>query len=235
MNDIGRNIAILGSAENLHKDGIVPGQTNMAIGMVQSMALALALQHPNGDARFVLLDGLRQDVSQNSNMRRWLQLMERFGFPVEHIDASETVEWLTNFKQEITDFGADDDTYILCLGMERYANFSEMNLCGESGADTFQQLLKCGTKGVHFVCWWSNVSTYKNHLGFGNDGYFETKTLLRMDTDTSRDVLGPFINWSVRDNRAYVHDNSELPSDEVVIPIMPLNNRIYGIVESEGW
>ena len=56
-----------------------------------------------------------------------------------------------------------------------------------------------------------------------------------MDTDTARDVLGPFITWGVRENRAYVHDNSELSSDEVVIPLLPINNRVCGIVESEGW
>ena len=110
-----------------------------------------------------------------------------------------------------------------------------MNLCGESGADTFQKLLQLGTNGVHLICWWSNVSTYKTHLGFGNDGYFETKILLRMDTDTARDVLGPFIMWGVRENRAYIHDNSELSSDEVVIPLLPMNNRVCGMVESEGW
>jgi hypothetical protein len=235
MNEIGKNIAILGSAENLHGKGVVPGQNNMAIGMVQGICLSLALQHPEGDARFVFIDGLGQDVSRNSNIRRWSQLMERFGFPIEFIGSNEAVDWLSGFRQELNDFGPDEDTYIICLGMDRYSNFSEMNLCGESGADTFQQLLKCGTQRVHFICWWSSVSTYKNHIGFGNDGYFETKVLLRMDTNTSRDVLGPFITWSVRENRAYIHDNSELPSDEVVIPLMPVNNRICGIVESEGW
>lgn len=234
-NDMGKNVAILGSAENLHGEGVIPGQYNMAIGMVQGMCIALALQHPDGNARFVFIDGLGQDVSKNSNIRRWSQLMERFGFPVEFISANEAADWLSSFKQEINDFDPEEDTYIICLGMDRYSNFSEVNLCGESGADTFQQLLKCGIKGVHFICWWSNVSTYKSHLGFGNDGYFETKILLRMDTDTSREVLGPFISWSVRENRAYVHDNSELPSDEVVIPLVPINNRVCGIVESEGW
>ena len=235
MNDVGKNIAILGSAENLQKQNIVPGQTNVAVGMVQGICLALALQHPEGNARFVFIDGLRRDVSQNSNIPRWSQLMERFGFPVEFINASEAVDWLSEFKQEINDFCEDEDTYIICLGMDRFANFTEVNLCGESGADTFQQLLKYGTKGVHFICWWSNVSTYKTHLGFGNDGYFKTKILLRMDTDTSRDVLGPFISWSIRENRSYVHDNSELTADEVVIPLIPMNNRICGIVESEEW
>lgn len=235
MNDMGKNMVILGSAENLHGEGVVPGQYNMAIGMVQGICIALALQYPEGNARFVFIDGLGQDISKNSNIERWSQLMERFGFPIEFIGANEAADWLSLFKQEINDFEPKEDTYIICLGMDRYSNFSEMNLCGESGADTFQQLLKCGTKGVHFICWWSNVSTYKTHIGFGNDGYFETKVLLRMDTDTSREVLGPFISWSVRENRAYVHDNSELPSDEVVIPLMPINNRICGIVESEGW
>lgn len=235
MNDIGKNIAILGAAENLHKEGILPGQNNMAIGMVQGICLALALQHPEGDARFVCINGLAPDVERNSNMKRWTQLMERFGFPIEYVAASDATDWLSAFRQEIDNLGFDEDTYILCLGMDRYSNFSEMNLCGESGADTFQQLLKFGTKGVHFICWWSNVSTYKAHLGFGNDGYFETKILLRMDTDTARDVLGPFITWGVRENRAYIHDNSELSSDEVVIPVLPVNNRICGIVESEGW
>ena len=235
MNATGRNIAILGSAENLHKEGILPGQYDMAIGMTQSICLALALQHPEGDARFVYIDGVGREVFQNSNMHRWIQLMERFGFPIEIVGATEAVEWLSNFQEEINDLQLKEDVYILCLGMDRYSDFSEMNLCGESGADIFRKLLKCGTKRVHFICWWSNVGTYKSHLGFGNEEYFETKILLRMDTDTSRDVLGPFIAWSVRENRAYVHDNSELPSDEVVIPLIPMDSRICGIIESEEW
>lgn len=235
MNDIGKNIAILGSAENLHKVGILPGQNNMTIGMVQGICLALALQHPKGNARFVCINGLAQDVFRNSNMLRWTQLMARLGFPIEVVSSTDVVNWLSDFRKEINNYDVEEDTYVLCLGMDRFSGFSEMNLCGESGADTFQQLLKYGDKGVHFICWWSNISTYKTHLGFGNDGYFNTKVLLRMDTDTSRDVLGPFVNWSVRENRAYVHDNSELPSDEVVIPLIPVNNRICGIIESEEW
>lgn len=234
-NDMGKNIAFLGSAEDLHKEGILPGQNNVAIGMIQGICLALALQHPEGNARFVCINGLAPDVERNSNMQRWTQLMERFGFPIEYVTASEATDWLSEFRQEMNDFESDEDVYLLCLEMDRYSNFSEMNLCGESGADIFQQLLKLGTKGVHLICWWSNVSTYKTHLGFGNEGYFETKILLRMDTDTARDVMGPFIAWGVKENRAYVHNNSDLGSGEVVIPLLPIDNRICGIVESEEW
>ena len=234
-NDVGKNIAILGSAENLLEDNTKPGEQNVAIGMAQGICLSLALQHPKGNARFVFIDGLTPDVYRNSNMDRWAQLMERFGFPLEVVKATEAVNWLSDFLAQLNSFDPDEDTYVLCLGMDRYTGFSDVNLCGESGADVFQKLLKLGTKGVHFICWWSNISTYKNHLGFGNDGYFATKVLLRMDTDTSREILGPFVKWSIRENRAYVHDNSELASDEAVIPLMPGSDRACGIVEAADW
>jgi len=235
MNDMGKNIAILGSAENLHKDDVFPGEHNMALGMIQGICYSLALQHPDGNARFVLLNGVAKEVYKNSNMTGWCRLMERFGFPVEVIEANDVNEWLSGFKQEINSGISDEDTYVICIGMDRYINFTQMNMMGETGVNTFQQMLKYGAQGVHFICWWSNVGAYKNHMGFGNDGYFGTKILLRMDSDTSRDVLGPFISWSVRENRAYIHDNSELPEDEVVIPMMPMDTRLCGSMEAEGW
>ena len=76
---------------------------------------------------------------------------------------------------------------------------------------------------------------YKSHIGFGNEGYIGTKVLLRTDTDTARDILGPFANWSVRDNRAYIHDSSDLPADVVVMPSQPLSDRVCGKVEAEVW
>ena len=59
----------------------------MAVGILQSFAMSLVLQHPNGDARLVMIDGLAPDVRKNSNIDRWLRLMERFGFPVEVVNA----------------------------------------------------------------------------------------------------------------------------------------------------
>lgn len=234
-NNIGRNIAVLGSGENLQIDGVLPGRKNTAIGIIQGFAVSLALQHPNGDARFVMIDGLASDVRKNSNISRWLRLMERFGFPVEVVDAKDAAEWLIAFQQEVMVENSEENTYILGFGMDRCSNFGEINLCGESGASAFQEILKYGTKGVHLICWWSNISTFNTHLGFGNDGYVGTKILLRMDTETARDVLGPFVNWSVRDNRAYIHDSSDLAADAVVMPLLPITDRVCGIIEAEDW
>lgn len=234
-NDVGRNIILLGAAENLQDEGAIPGKKNTAIGMIQGFGVSLALQHPDGNARFVLIDGLAPDVRVNSNMNKWLNLMERFGFPVEIVSAADAAAWLIDFQQEISLYQNDEVTYIFGLGMDRCSNLSEMSLSGDSGASAFQALLKLGAKGIHFLGWWSNVAMFKEHLGFGNDGYLGTRILLRMDTDTSREVLGPFVNWSVRENRAYIHDSTDLPSDAVVMPIMPFTDRDCGVIEAEAW
>lgn len=234
-NDVGRNVAILGSAEDLQAQGAVPGKNNMAIGMLQGFGVSLALQHPNGDARFIMIDGMAPDVSKNGNIERWLRLMERFGFPVEVVAAKDASEWLISYHQEMMAGKDSEDTYILGFGMDRCSIFTESDLTGESGASAFQELLKYGTEGIHFLCWWSNVTMFKNHVGFNSDGYIGTKILLRMDTDTARDILGPFVNWSVRDNRAYIHDSSDLSADSVVMPAIPIADRICGLIEAEAW
>ena len=235
-NDLGRNTAILGGGEDLQAEGAVPGRNNMAIGILQGLGISLALQHPNGDARFVLIDGLASNVRRNSNMPRWLSLMERFGFPVEVVSANDAAQWLIDFRAEAKAGINNEDTYILGFGMDRCSNFHESDLMtGVSGAEAFQELLKYGAKGVHVLGWWSSVSMYKDFLGFSGDGYFGTTILLRMDTDTARNVLGIFVNWSVRDNRAYIHDTSDLAEDYIVIPMMPVTDRICGKIEAEAW
>lgn len=235
-NDMGRNTAILGAGENLQEDGAIPGKSNMAIGMLQGIGISLALQHPNGDARFVMIDGLSADVRKNSNMPRWLSLMERFGFPVEIVGADTAADWLNGFQEEMQAESSGEDTYIFGFGMDRCSHFMDSDLLHSSGAAALQNLLKYGAKGIHLICWWSSVSMYKEHLGFGGtDGFFGTKVLLRMDTDTAREALGPFISWSMRDNRAYIHDSADLPSDETVMPMMPVTDRICGMLEAEAW
>lgn len=233
-NDTGRNIAILGAAEDLKKENTIPGQYNMAVGMLQGFSVSLALQHPLGNARFVMFDGLTPEIRKNSNISRWQILMERFGFPVEVINANDAANWLKQNKADLM-AESDEDVYIFGFGMDRCSNFLETDLGFETGASVMQELMKCGTKGVHFICWWSNVNSYKSQMGFDNDGYVGTKILLRMDTDTARDIMGPFVNWSVRDNRAFIHDSSDLDEDVVVMPVMPFTDRVCGSIEAGVW
>lgn len=235
-NEIGKNVAIIGSAENLSGKNAIPGKNDMAIGMVQGICISLALQHPQGDARFVAIDGLAPDVRKNSNFDRWLKLMERFGFPVEVVESDNAVSWLMDFRQEIKTGEDTEDVYVMCFGMDRIRNFSDYDMnSGGSGAEAFQELIKNGSRGVHFICCWSNVGIYKSHIGFDGDGYFGTKVLLRMDGDTAREVMGPFVSWGLRNNRALIRNSSDLAEDTVVMPLLPISDRVCGMIESVEW
>ena len=234
-NEIGKNVALLGSAENLQTMNAVPGRKNIAAGMIQGFGIALALQHPEGNARFVLINGLSDNIFKNSNMQRWLRLMERFGFPVEVISAKESAEWMISFQEETQQNPPEDDTYILGVGMDQCGDYEEMDLNGATASSSFQELLKQGSSGIHFICWWANVNMYKSHLGFNGEGYIGTKILLRLDSDASRDILGPLTAWGVRDNRALIHDASDLSSDMAVMPLIPVTDRVCGELEAVDW
>ena len=245
--DAGRNVAILGSGdgERTSADAL---PFNYAIGLMENMAVSLALQHPNGDARFFLINGLENHVSTYNGVNHWIRLMERFGFPVEQIPIREAPSFFINLSNEIKSTQELEDTYyVFALAMDRCSGMSEsqssqssdlfsLNLNTETGASAFQEILKSGPpKGVHTIAWWSNVAAYKDHLGFSGDGYIDTKILLRLDEGTSRSVLGPFINWDGAAHRAYLHDATDLQADLTLIPMSPFSMRDVGQLEAVVW
>lgn len=239
-NDAGRNVAILGSGDGEKKsaDTLPP---NYAVGLVQGMAISLALQHPSGNARFYLINGLDQSVANQNGIPQWLRLMERFGFPVEMVSLKEAPAFFVNLSNEIKATQDDEDNhYILALAMDRCSGMTEpigSDIFNPiSGASAFQELLKSGpSKGVHTIAWWSNVAMYRDHIGFNGDGYIDTKILLRLDDVTSKNVLGPFVQWGGASHRALIHDATDLQSDLTLIPMSPCTVRDIGRMEAVVW
>lgn len=239
-NDAGRNVAILGSGDGEKKsaDTLPP---NYAVGLVQGMAISLALQHPSGNARFYLINGLDQSVANQNGIPQWLRLMERFGFPVEMVSQKKAPAFFVNLSNEIKATQDDEDNhYILALAMDRCSGMTEpigSDIFNPiSGASAFQELLKSGPpKGVHTIAWWSNVAMYRDHIGFNGDGYIDTKILLRLDDATSKNVLGPFVQWGGASHRALIHDATDLQSDLTLIPMSPCTVRDIGRMEAVVW
>lgn len=239
-NDAGRNVAILGSGDGERKsaDTLPP---NYAIGLMQGMAISLALQHPTGNARFYLINGIDQAVGNQNGIPQWLRLMERFGFPVETIPLKEAPTFFVNLLTEVkAEQECEENRYILALAMDRCSGMAEQIGADffnpVSGASAFQELLKSGpTKGVHTIAWWSNVAMYRDHIGFNGDGYIDTKILLRLDDATSKNVLGPFVQWNGAAHRALIHDATDLQSDLTLIPISPCTVRDIGCMEAVVW
>ena len=76
---------------------------------------------------------------------------------------------------------------------------------------------------------------YRDHIGFNGDGYIDTKILLRLDDATSKNVLGPFVQWGGASHRALIHDATDLQSDLTLIPMSPCTVRDIGRMEAVVW
>lgn len=247
--DSGRNIAILGSGEDAQ--GTEP-LSNDAIGLIQSIGLALALQHVDGNARFSLINGLDRAVFDKNGMSDWLSLMERIGYYVDVIEKENVTAFFQAIASQVTDpnYTENEIHYILCLSLDRCSTLSlavptpdetkDNNLfftpVAEKGVDSFQKVLQFGSaRGTHIIAWWANVTIYKDHIGYQGDGFVNTKILLRVDNNTAQNVLGMFTTWGVQPNRALVHDNSDLEENRIVVPYKPMSKRECGMVLSEDW
>lgn len=248
-NDSGRNIAILGSGEDAQ--GTEP-LSNDAIGLIQSIGLALSLQHVDGNARFSLVNGLDKAVFEKNGMSDWLSLMERIGYCVDVVEKENVSSFFQNIASQVTnpDFRDNESHYILCLALDRCTDLSlaasapeeatNGNLfftpVAEKGVDSFQKVLQFGSAhGTHIISWWSNATIYKDHIGYQGDGFVNTKILLRVDNNTAQSILGMFTAWGVQPNRALIHDNSDLEDNRIVVPYKPMSKRECGRVLSEDW
>ncbi len=230
----GRNIAIIGSGQNAAGES----SSNLSVGIMQAVAVSLALQHPQGDARFVAFEQLEISVAAKNGFDEWLKLMQRLGFPVEIIPDRDTSDFLRQAKDQLTQSAEQEESlYILGFAMDRARTLSRQDpISSESGLDYFRDILRDGAMNrVHFIGAWTNMNTYQNHLGFGNEGYIETRIILRLNESSTQSLLGPFVHWSVRDNRALVSDATQLEEPQVIVPFVPLTRNVVNKVLSYNW
>lgn len=210
----GRNLAILGLGD---KDSEAEGKaeaTSAGIGMMQSAALALAFQHPAGDARFVCFNFLFDSVAKANNMGIFEERMSLLGFPLEKVTAQDTERVLTEVADSLASRAETDDRiYLLGFAFDQIPTLPKV----------FERIIKEGpSKGVHVLGWWQKTSAFQTHVGFGNASAFDIKAFLRVDERDVSQQLGPFVRWQVRDNRALIADTTYLEQPIVVIPFMPL-------------
>lgn len=236
--DPGCNIAILGSGDNskLISSNDVP--TNNAIGIIQAIAITLALQHPNGDARFILLDSIDKSYASKNNYEVWISIMEHIGYPVEIVEKARIGSVINEIAEKIDDNSVDEGTlYILGVSMDNAGNLNKADPdTFVTPADSLAKILSDGSSlGIHFIGCWKNVSTFKKHIGYDGEGYIETKIILHMDQNNVRDIIDPLTNWSSEDNRALVSDQSIGSNPLVIIPYSPVTNADKTKIISTEW
>jgi S-DNA-T family DNA segregation ATPase FtsK/SpoIIIE len=234
--DPGRNIAVLGAGEKSAGLDDAGDASNIAVGILQAASVSLAVQHPEGDADFVCLDFLDPVLARRNNLSAWLSLMERLGFPVTVIGRSEAGAYLRELASVLSDGGPEQRTYVIGLGMDRAPNLEVPDAFARRPVEDLQAILRDGpVMGVHVIGSWTNAATFKSHLGFGGDGFVETMVMLRMDQGAVQELLGPFVSWSVRDNRGLASDRTQLAEPMTIVPFSPLEAQDVQAVLRADW
>ena len=248
-NNPGCNVALLGAGEDIHDPDNLQ---NCAIGLLEIMSVSLALQHIDGNARFSLVNCLDKATFDRNTVNLWLSLMERLGYYVDVIDNKNAGQFFIQTAETLDQAQAENENhYIICMGLDRCTSMNDTKpaepnagigimqplvLNPVTGQNSFQKILQSGSaKGTHVLSWWTSVTVYQDHIGFGGDGYLNTKILLRLDESSAQSILGPFTKWTVQSNRALVHDSIDLEEDTTTVPFIPLTQRDCGLIEAEDW
>ena len=233
----GRNVAILGAGEKTGNVDTNDEAANNAIGVLQAAALSLAFQHPDGDAEFICLDFLDDVTSRRNGHQGWLNLMERLGFPVRRVFKNDLADYLKTVAEELSNLDDPSPTrYLLGFAMDRAGNLETADMFAHKPVDDLQTILCDGPiKSTHLIGWWSNAATFKSQIGFGGGGYVEALLMLRLDQSAVQDLLGPFVTWSVRENRGMMSDSTQLAEPVTIVPFAPLEGRDASAFLSADW
>ena len=196
--ETGRNLAILGGGGSILE--------------LESIALSLAAQPAAGKgARFVVLDLHDADEVWIDSRARFVRSIEAYGCSCELVDRSQVSACLIREAGALKS-GAETpaDTFILGVGLDR---------CRDLPTE-FQDICRIGPAlGTHVLGWWLKLDSFREHVGYGGEAYFDTKIAMRLDAQSAKQFFGdPLLEWRSADNRALVWDSVELTETVRIIP-----------------
>lgn len=217
----GRNIAILGAPDR---------ECNNAIGIIQGIALSLAIQHPQGDARFIFFDFTKEGASFEQNYPSFASLMVNIGYYIECYNTDQFTTILTDLNEAPI---GNEDVYIFGVGMDKWVFTADPFGTG-SPLKTFVE--NTPAKRMHFIGWWVKASGFSSQVSsFGSSDAFNTKVFLRIDERTVQSLTSPFIKWKAQDNRALIIDEIEFSDAISFIPYSPVDQNDITAYKTMIW
>ena len=220
-NEPGRNIAIIGATDN---------DCNQAVGIMQSIAVSLAVQHPKGDARFLFCDFNGEEATYDKKYPQFATLMESVGYFIESIPRSQFDETIKSLQNETT---SSDTVYVFGGGMDRWEYDKEPYGQGSS-LKAFVETAP--SSGKHFIGWWVKSSSFTSQVaGFVSSDAFNSKIFLRVDERTVQSLTSPFVRWASQKNRGLVSDAIEFAEEMVFIPYAPVTQNDANIFRVKIW
>jgi hypothetical protein len=219
----GRNIAILGASTD--------EKYNTATGIMQSIAISLAVQDKKGTANFVLCNFLKDEEINASNQSMFIELMKRLGYYVEQIEAERFHSYINQKFDALADYDTDEKTYIFVLGLDKW-EYEKDPYSLNPPLKNF--LEKAPNKGIHFIGWWVKISNFSAQAkGHGDASAFNTKIFLRADEREIQGITNPFVRWSPQPNRALVYDEVSLSEPKVFVPYSPVTSEDVSIITTK--
>ena len=217
----GRNIAIIGSPDV---------DCNQAAGIMQSVAVSLAAQHPKGDARFLFCDFNNEDIAYEKLYPHFAALLENIGYFVENVQCEQFEETV---KTLIAEDAPGDTVYVFGAGMDKW-KFSKDPYGQGSALKAFVE--SAPSTGKHFIGWWVKSSNFNAQVaGYGSSDAFNTKIFLRVDERTVQSLTSPFVRWSSQKNRGLVSDSIEFSEEIVFVPYSPVTQNDVNAFKAKVW
>ncbi len=218
--EYGRNIAIIGTPDT---------ECNTAYGILQSVAVSLAVQHPKGDVRFLYCNFDTDRAYFDSQHVKFNSLLERMGYFVEYLEPTEFEKTINVLFDDVN----NDTVYVFGASMDRweyekdpYGQGSPLKSFVENGP----------AKGIHLIGWWQKASNFTAQVtGYNNSDAFNTKVFLRVDERTVQSLTNPYIHWSAQKNRALISDSVEFSEEFSFIPYAPICQDDIVIFNSQVW
>ncbi len=219
--EFGRNIAII---------GIPDAECNNAYGMMQSIAVSLAVQHPKGDARFYFCDFNSDNLEYNVLFPEFSYAMESVGYFIECISAASFQEFVQNIQNESA---SEDTIYIFGSNMDRWGYEKDPYGQGSSLKTLVETM---SARGIHFIGWWQKASNYNSQVsGYGGSDAFNTKIFLRVDERTVQSLTSPYVRWTSQTNRVLISDSVEFSDEITFVPYAPIEKQDVAIIKAQIW
>jgi len=192
--DVGRNVAILGNGA--------------ATVELASIALSFVVQCPR--TKIVILDCTDGGDPWAPTLERFVAIASTYGVSVQVVDKDSVSDTITMLAGQLTSLGASGDLLVIGVGLDR---MRQMPM-------EFQDLVKDGpAHGTHFLGWWLKMDTFRDHVGYGGDAFFDIRLALKLDPGSAKQLMGdPLLDWQAPDNRMLAWDLAELPHAVTAIP-----------------
>ncbi|MCL2736549.1 MAG: FtsK/SpoIIIE domain-containing protein [Propionibacteriaceae bacterium] len=197
--DIGRNIALFGQGE--------------AVVEIESIALSLAMQSMG--TRFYVLDCLDGNPSWESTREAFTEMIEQTDCALTVLSKGEIEAFIVDEAERLMDRSEPTDMVLIGLGLDRMRMMPM----------EFQDIVKTGPSvGVHTIGWWLKMDSFREHVGYGGDAFFDVRLALRLDSQSAKQLVAdPLLEWKPIDNRMLAWDSTELAEAIRVIPYTVLD------------